>query len=333
MNLDALALIYDSLPLLNTKTVKLIWHGGEPLVRGLDFYKTAVILQKELCAKNASLKIDNSIMTNGTLLNDEWIEFFKENGWHVGVSLDGSADIHNKYRVDAHGNGSFEKVIQNIEKLKKAGLSIGLIAVVTNNTVENSKPQELYEFLNSISNNFEISPCWEASNNGTIPEYVVDPNLFLDYAKTMFDLWWQDDNPRVKIRFFNTLVQGAIGGKPQSCSFNGTCSHFFAIDADGSVYPCGKFAGIPELLLGNIHETPINEILKGDTYQRYLEVANHIPEQCKSCEWYKSCHNGCTFERYVGNGEFTTISPFCSIWKDAYEYVKTEANKTMETLK
>ncbi len=330
MSIGTLEGIYNLLPQLNVRVVKLIWHGGEPLVRGLGFYKTAVALQKKLCEEHAGLKIDNSLMTNGTLLTDEWIEFFKENDWHIGISLDGTADIHNKYRVTAQGKGSFDTVFENIKKVNKAGLQIGLISVITKNTVAESDPKEMYGFLKSVSRNFEISPCWETSNNGNVPEYVVSPDLFLNYAKGMFDAWWQDDNPKIRIRFFSTLVQGAIGGKPQSCSFNGTCSHFFAIDADGGVYPCGKFAGIPELYLGNIHESSIENILSGEIYKSYLERVAFVPEKCKECKWYQSCHNGCTYERYLSKGKFSDISPFCEIWENAYEYADAKAQEVMK---
>jgi len=320
------------LPELSSKRISIIWHGGEPLLRQIGFYRKVMEFQEITKVEHPGYEIQNSIMTNATLLNDEFIQFFKIYDWHVGVSLDGPEYIHNKYRHDINNEGSFELVYNNIKKLKEARINLGILSVITNNTSENITPFDFYTFMASINNNFDLLPCWEAVEGEYPNEYVINPTNFLDFIKAVFDIWWEQDNPRIKIRLLNNLVQGAIKGTPHSCASNGTCNMFLSIDADGSVYPCGKFAGIQELKMGNINTQQISEIINNDTSKFYLEVANKKPSKCNDCEWFSYCHNGCTYDRYTGNGEFLELSPYCQTWAKAYYYVEKRANETLSKM-
>jgi len=331
MALDTAEALHRSLIDLGSKKVKLIWHGGEPLLRGIDFFRAVVAIQRDLLLELPDLTLENSIMTNATLMTNEWAAFFKENNWRVGVSLDGPAHVHNKYRVDAKGKGTFDTVLEGIRTVQNAGLSVGLIAVVTSHTVKH-QPSEVYEFLSSESRNFDLLPCWEAPWEERTAEYVVEPQAFLEFMKSIFDIWWEEDNPEDNIRLFRSLIQGTIGGRPRSCAFNGNCSQFIAVDSNGSVYPCGKFAGIPEFYLGDINTQALIEILNSQACLEYLQIANHVPDKCLACSWFSVCHNGCTYDRYMGNGQFMEVSPFCETWRAAYEYVDGRVQETMKRL-
>ena len=328
MSLDTVDALHNALPEIEERNVRLIWHGGEPLLRGLDFFRAVLGMQGQLLDSHPEMSLENSVMTNGTLITDEWVRFLKDNGWHLGISLDGPACVHDKYRVDANGQGTFERVLRGRRKAEATGMAVGMVAVITSETIRHP-PDELYGFWASVSKSIHLSPCWESSGLGMTPEYVVDPNAFLEFVRSAFDLWWQEDNPGTSIRLFKNLVQGALGGRPGNCCFSGSCSQFTAIDADGSVYPCGKFAGIPEFNLGNILTQPLREILKSQAFLDYLRVADSVPTKCAECKWLDVCHNGCTYERYVGAGQFSEVNPFCETWSAAYQYVDARIRETM----
>ena len=325
MTLDTVEALHQLLPDLGEKTIRLTWHGGEPLLAGIDFYRSVVSIQNRLLDNFQDLRVDNIIQTNGTLITDEWAVFFRENKWSVGVSLDGPAYIHNKYRVDNRGRGTLERVLKGTKKLQNAGVSVGVVAVVTSETARH-RPDEVYKFLRSVSRNFELSPCWEAACEAVRPEYVVDPKAFLEFLKSIFDIWWKKDARRVRIRLLRNLVQGALSGSPIRCAGTGGCFQFIAIDAGGEVYPCDKFCGISEFVLGNILKQSLVEILNSQPYLSCLEIASYVPDKCKGCKWLNICRNGCTYDRYVGSRQFVDVSPFCETWRGALEYVNARVS-------
>ncbi|MDP1710328.1 MAG: radical SAM protein [candidate division WWE3 bacterium] len=319
--------LHERVPELGTNRVTIIWHGGEPLIRGTDFYEEVVSIQKRLTEKFPGLRIRNDIQTNATLLTEEWAQFFVTNGWSVGTSLDGPKSLHDAFRVDARGKGTFDRVMAGIKCAQAAGVAIGFIAVVTSETLEYS-PKELYDFWMSVSPRFAISPCWEAPVNGVSPRYVVDPRGYLTFLKELFDIWWRDDNPSMVIRPFNGLVQALLGGRGPTCAYNGNCEGFLSVDADGSAYPCGKFAGVPELQLGNISEQSFPAINCSRIRQDYLAIANSMPNECRSCRWLKVCNNGCTYDRCISGGEFEALSPFCAVRKGIFGHVDAAIKRT-----
>lgn len=332
MTLEVAEILHKSLLNFDEKFIKLIWHGGEPLLRGIDFYKSIIGIQQKLIAEFPQIHFENSVMSNGTLVTDEWVSFFAENKWRLGISIDGPPQIHNKFRVDVKQMGSFERAISGKILAEKAGISPGMIAVITSETVK-YPPEQVYSFLKSIATGFDLSPCWEASCDGVKPEYSVEPSQFSKFMCDIFDLWWMEDDPQMNIRLFKNLLHGVLGGRPSNCAFNGSCAKFIAVDADGSVYPCGKFAGIQEFHLGNILYEPLNEIIKGEKYLSYLNKAYDIPMKCKECKWLKACHNGCTYDKYRGNGEFDEFTPFCETWKTILEHIECRVQETVNSKK
>jgi uncharacterized protein len=330
MSLELAEKIHCSLYDLPERNIKIIWHGGEPLLRGIKFYKSVVEIQKKLLCQIPNLKIENSVMTNGTLLTDEWVRFFVKNKWRLGISLDGQKPIHDKFRVNKQGGGSFEKALAGRKLAENLGMSVGMIAVITSETVKYNT-QEVYDFLTSVAQSFDISPCWEASSDGMRPEYVVEPNSFVVFAAEFFDIWWRTDNPKVNIKLLKNLLHGVLGGRPQNCAFSGNCKQFICVDSDGNVYPCGKFAGIEKFCLGSILDKPLHEIISSQKYVSYLNIASEIPEKCQSCKWVHACNNGCTYDRYKSNGEFETVTPFCDSWTSLFNHIENRVNETLST--
>lgn len=332
MSLRTAELIQRELIKMGTKRIRFVWHGGEPLLRGLQFYKDIVVQQAKLHEEFPNVHIKNGMQSNLTLLTPEWCEFFKKNDFRIGSSLDGWEEIHNAHRKYPDGRGTFDDVMRGIKLAQDYGIMGGVIAVINNVTVQQD-PIEFFNWITKVCPRTEISPCWEVGMNGKdVPDYIVNPYAFLKFAKAMFDAWWAKDNPKIEVRMFHGFVQALLGGKDFTCSFKGNCSDFLSIEADGSVYPCGKFSGIPEYNLGNINKQPLDKILTNPLYQCWLDVRKVLPQECQSCKWAKVCNNGCTYERYLGNNKFTALSPYCDVWAELYEYIDNHVNILQKAL-
>lgn len=305
---------------MDVNRIRMVWHGGEPLLRGIEFYKEIVAQQENLQKEFPDIHIQNGIQSNLTLLTEEWCKFFKKHQFKIGASLDGWEEIHNSHRKYKDGRGTFKDVIRGIKLAQKYGIMGGLIAVINNITVQQD-PLKFFNWLTKIHSKIEITPCWDGINEANPSNYSVKPKLFLEFVKKMFDAWWAKDDPSIEVRMFHGLIQAILGGKDFTCSFKGNCNDFLSVEADGSVYPCGKFSGVPEYYLGNIKNQSLKKITENPIYQDWLDVRKILPKKCKICKWSKICNNGCTYERYMGHDKFTKMSPYCEVWSNLYEHV------------
>jgi uncharacterized protein len=315
---------------LGLSRYRLIWHGGEPLLRGIKFYQEVMEQQMLLREKHPNLIILNGIQSNLTRLTPEWCEFLKDNNFSVGTSLDGWQELHDQHRKYRDGTGMFEDAQRGFLLAQKYGLIGGFIAVVTQGSLKQD-PRKYTEWLIGQGVPAEVSPCWEMPGvDGESPNYVVSPEQLLPFLQEMFDYWWEGNDPQRRVRIFHGFMQALLGGKEMTCEFKGNCGDFLAMDSDGSIYPCGKFAGLPGFKLGNVNEQPLSEILECAAYKSFLALRVDLPSRCQVCKWSKVCNNGCSYERYLGNGQFAEYTPFCQTWNGMYEYVEGKI-KTLQS--
>jgi uncharacterized protein len=320
MKLETARRVQQELLDMGYDRIRLVWHGGEPLLRGIQFYEEVVAQQTELRLQHPELRLENGMQSNLTLLTREWCEFLKANHFVVGTSLDGWAELHNAHRKYASGRGQFDDTYRGLKLADEYGILGGFIAVVTDATVKED-PRRYFEYLVSACPRAEITPCWEAGE-GYTQSYTVKPAEFLPFAKEMFDAWWELNDPQRRVRMFDGFMQALLGGLDYTCSFKGNCGDFLSVEADGSVYPCGKFSGVPEYYLGNVVEQSLTEILENPVYAGWLAQRTNLPNKCKECKWAKVCNNGCTYERYLGERRFAEVAPFCEVWAGLYEHVQ-----------
>ncbi len=313
--------------------IRLVWHGGEPLLAGLPFYKAVVEQQARVRATHPGpgLHLENGVQSNLTRLTPEWCEFFKENGFTVGTSLDGWAEIHNAHRKYPDGRGTFDDVVRGIALAESYGILGGLIAVINDVTLEQN-PAELFEYLVGVCPRTEITPCWEIGTGGDTPKYAANPTKFLEFSKKMFDAYWEKNDPTRGVRMFHGFMQALLGGKEFTCSFKGNCGDFLSVEADGTIYPCGKFSGVPEFKLGNIMEHSLSEILETPVYKAWLSQREVLPEKCQNCRFGRVCNNGCTYERYIGDGKYAELSPYCEVWYGLYEHIDARIQELKNAL-
>ena len=286
------------------------WHGGEPLMRPVSFYKRALALQREY---GGGRLIDNCIQTNGTLLTDEWCQFFKENNWLVGVSIDGPQDLHDEYRRARGGQPSFRKVMHGIELLEKHGVEWNAMGVV--NDFNADYPLDVYHFYKEIGCHYiQFTPIVERivrhsdgrhlasmadEAEGELADFSVRQGQFAHFATTIFDEWVKHDVGQVYVQLFDSTLACWVGEAPGVCSMAATCGHAGVIEHNGDVYACDHFV-FPEYRLGNIHHDSIAAMMYSDR-QRAFGNAKHdaLPSQCKACKWLFACNGGCPKDRFA----------------------------------
>ena len=285
------------------------WHGGEPLMRSIDFYKKALALQKKYAHGK---QIDNVIQTNGTLLTDEWCEFFAKNHWLVGISIDGPQEYHDHYRVTPAGKPSWEKVMQGISLLKKHRVEWNAMAVV--NAYNAEHPLEFYHFFRDNSCQYlQFTPIVERltehedgrtlaslADDREIPlaDASVIPQQWGNFLCTIFDDWVRHDVGKTFVEIFDCTLANWMGVLPGICAYSKECGHAGVMEHNGDVYSCDHFV-FPEYKLGNIREQSLIDMLYGEKQQAFSRLKHtSLPRQCKECDMEFACHGECPKNRF-----------------------------------
>lgn len=285
------------------------WHGGEPLMRSIDFYKKALALQKKYAHGK---QIDNVIQTNGTLLTDEWCEFFAQNHWLVGISIDGPQKYHDHYRVTPAGKPSWEKVMQGIQLLKKHRVEWNAMAVVNAYNVEH--PLEFYHFFRDNGCQYlQFTPIVERltkhedgrtlaslADDREIPlaDASVTPQQWGNFLCTIFDDWVRHDVGKTFVEIFDCTLANWMGVLPGICAYSKECGHAGVMEHNGDVYSCDHFV-FPEYKLGNIRDQSLIDMLYGEKQQAFSRLKHtSLPRQCKECDMEFACHGECPKNRF-----------------------------------
>lgn len=305
---------------------EIIWHGGEPLLAGIPFYEKVIRLQQELSKELCVVSpVANHIQTNGILISQEWVAFFKEHGFKVGLSIDGPAEIHDAHRKYPNGNGSHADAMRGALLLKEAGISIGVGAVVTKGSLND--PIKLFEYMRKYFSVFDFSPCFTAITKEGSWVQEITPLEYAEFVTTVFDHWFEVDNPKIRIRTFRHYVEAALGHTPRTCSMASGCHKFMSVGGQGNVYPCGRLHGLPELQFGTILDQEFADIQQRNDYCAYMEKAHFQSEDCLKCKWQYACNNGCTASRYTENGEILPKTPFCEATQIILEHISQKVSQ------
>lgn len=305
------------------ENVDFLWHGGEPLLAGIYHFRKAIDIESRIAFKG---KVRNMVQTNATLLNERLCEFFSKYGFMISTSLDGSPKENDTNRVFANRLGTYHHVSRAIDLWKSRGNKIGAVALVTKSNVQ--KPRDVYYGLKKsglTSCSFHFCSQDDAGSVLVVPTIKESVKFF----KSIFDLWFDDDDPGFPIRNFRNILRVLCGGTTIDCaSRRDGCFGFMAITANGDVYPCHRFVNRPNFLIGNVIKQNLVEIYDGaaDIYSSMCRTA----EKCNNCKWLKMCGGGCAYERLVGRGSFQDVHPACELKKEIFNYVK---EKTKNLLK
>ncbi|MCP3855766.1 MAG: anaerobic sulfatase maturase [Actinomycetia bacterium] len=306
-----------------TPEVAVAWQGGEPTMMGLDFYRRSVELVDEL--KRPDQRIQYTIQTNGVLLDQEWAEFLEANDVLVGLSVDGPRQLHDRYRVDKRGLGSFDRVMAGYEHLRTAEVDVNVLCTV--HAGNQGHPLEVYRFFrDEMGVNFiQFIPVverttetmlpiantgWKTGDNHNEkrPLYVLEGNLVTDrtvepeafgrFLTTVFDEWSRNDVGEVFVQHFDTALANWYGEPGGVCVFSETCGAAVALEHNGDVYSCDHFVE-PDYRLGNITETPLADLVRSDRQERFgRDKRDTLPEFCRSCDVRFACQGGCPKNRF-----------------------------------
>lgn len=286
------------------------WHGGEPLLRSIDFYRKALSLQQKYAGGR---RIDNVIQTNGTLLTDEWCEFFAQNHWLVGISIDGPQPYHDHYRLTAARKPSWKKVMQGIKLLKKHGVEWNAMAVV--NAYNANHPLEFYRFFKENGCQFlQFTPIVERltrhedgrnlasladKDEISLSKASVAPEQWGYFLCAIFDEWVRKDVGKIFVEIFDCTLANWMGISPGICAYSKECGHAGVMEHNGDVYSCDHFV-FPEYKLGNIRDHSLIDMLYGEQQQEFSRLKHSsLPRQCKECDMEFACHGECPKNRFM----------------------------------
>lgn len=306
------------------------WHGGETLMRPINFYKKALELQKKYAGGR---QIDNCIQTNGTLLNDDWCRFFKDNNFLVGVSIDGPQEFHDEYRRNRQGLPSWVKVMKGIDLLKKHHVEYNAMAVV--NDYNADYPLEFYNFFKEIECRYiQFAPIVErilpdghlspltSHLSPKLAQFSVDAVKWGNFLCAIFDEWVKADVGTYYIQLFDSTLANWVGEQPGVCTLARTCGHAGVMEFNGDVYACDHFV-FPEYKLGNIYTKTLTEMMYSPEQLAFgADKYDKLPTQCKECEFLFACNGECPKNRFLhtASGE-PGLNYLCKGYKHFYSHV------------
>ncbi len=304
-----------------TRPVNVAWQGGEPTLMGLDFFRRSVEYAEKY--RKPGQQVLHTIQTNGTLLDDEWCRFFKDHSYLVGISVDGPKEMHDAYRVNKGGKGTFDQVMRGWEHLRKHNVDANVLCTL--HAANADYPREVYRFFrDEMEAQFiqfipiveratpEMLPIanlgWSENARRDRPLYTQSGNLPTDrslkakqygrFLNGVFDEWVRRDVGRIYVQIFDVTL-GSHVGEHHLCVFSPTCGDALALEHNGDLYSCDHFVE-PDFLLGNIHETPMPELVASPKQRRFgQDKQDTLPRYCRECEVRFACHGGCPKDRFI----------------------------------
>lgn len=281
------------------------WHGGEAMLRPIEFYEKAMALQRRYASGR---RVMNCIQTNGTLINERWCRFLKDNDWLVGLSIDGPEEFHDEYRRTPGNKPTFRNVMRGIRLLQQYGVEWNAMAVV--NDYNADYPREFYRFFKEIGCRYiQFTPIVErrkgdgtlaaVEEEGMLTHHSVTPEQWGRFLCGVFDEWVKEDVGRVFVQIFDATLAGMVGVEPGVCAMAETCGHAGMMEHNGDLYSCDHFA-FEQYRLGNIRDRGIAEMMTSERQLRFGEAKrDNLPASCRGCEFLRMCHGECPKNRFA----------------------------------
>lgn len=295
------------------------WQGGEPLLMGIDFFRNVAAFQKKY-ARPGQI-IENSLQTNGLLLDAPWCEFLRKENFLVGVSLDGPAEIHNFYRKDYAGHGSFDGVMRGIGLMQEHEVSFNILCLLTDQNIQS--PLKLYDFF--LRNGFKFLQfihCFETNpQTGELMPFSVRAEETGEFYIKLFDEWLEKNFYDVSIRFFEDLLLYLVDGVKASCCYQKTCSSYLVVEHNADCYPCDFFV-FGEWKLGNLLESRLPTLMNSARRCSFARLKSDWPEECKNCPIISFCMGDCTRFRFRGDSGYQNVSEYCAAIKMVYRHIE-----------
>ncbi len=280
------------------EVIRFSWHGGEPTVLGLDYFRKIVDLQKKHGPRNRT--IANGMQTNGTLLDEEWGRFLAETGFSVGLSLDGPRELNDRYRVTRDGQSTFEETMRGYAILRRHGVPTDILCVVGADNVR--RPVDVYRFFKSIEASYlTFLPLVDPrpGSPGGVSPGTVPAEAWGDFLCSVFDEWVEADIGRIKVQIFEEAARTAFGLDHSLCIFRPVCGDIPVVEVNGDFYSCDHFVD-SEHRLGNILRTPLIDLLESREQRDFGEAKRtSLPRLCRECDVLEMCHGECPKNRFL----------------------------------
>lgn len=301
----------------NSPEVMFTWQGGEPMLRGLEFYQRAVAYQKELAGGKT---IRNALQTNGVLLDEEWCTFLAANAFSVGISLDGPREIHDAARVDKQGKPTFDAVMRGIALLKQYQIEFNVLVTVSHEVSQH--PKEVYQFIKAQGiRHVQFNPVVErapssdelvvgltfaqpgkvvfASKKPQVTPHSVAPEAYGNFLIAIFDDWVRHDVGKIYVMNFEWALASFLGLPATVCLFAENCGNALIVEHNGDVYSCDHYM-YPDYLLGNIAHTEVVEMVYSPKQEAFGKAKSaELPNYCKQCDYLFACHGECPKNRFA----------------------------------
>lgn len=290
--------------------VSFAWQGGEPTMLGVDYFRKIVALQKRFAPQG--VRVTNAFQTNGMLLDDDWGAFLHDNGFLVGISIDGPKKVHDRYRVDRAGRPTFDKVMRGLEVLQRHNVEHN--ALTTVHRANGGKGKEVYRFLKGLGFEFmQFIPIAERNGSGglagapqvdmdpgnSVTDWSVSPRAYGKFLCDVFDTWFRNDIGKVFVQHFDVMLGKWVGDQDSLCVFAATCGNGLALEHDGSLYSCDHYV-YPQYRLGNIAETPMRDLLWTERQVEFGQMKkDSLTAQCRGCTYRFACNGGCPKHRFA----------------------------------
>ncbi|MBD3314642.1 MAG: anaerobic sulfatase maturase [Chitinivibrionales bacterium] len=293
------------------------WQGGEPTLMGVDFFKRVIELQKKHGRPGSS--VANGLQTNATLIDDEMARLFAEYHFLCGVSLDGPAAIHDRFRKNGAGAGSHAQVLRGIQHLQNNGTEFNILTLVSSANV--NRAREVYEYLRDRGFHYhQYIPCVEFGESGTLLPFAVDGKQWGDFLCEIFDIWYKTDTRIVSIRLFDSILTYLVDGIYNICHMGRNCNQYFVVEYNGDIYPCDFFVE-KSLLIGNVADITWEQASDVKVYHTFGKQKTLWNTQCSGCAYAAYCSGDCLKHRLPqSGGDPKTLSVLCAGWKQFYAH-------------
>lgn len=308
-----------------------IWHGGEPTLMGLEFFVKATAMQRYYAEGRP---YSNAIQTNGTLLNEEWALFFKNENFLVGISLDGPEPIHDFYRKDKQGKGTFLPVFEKARMLLNKGVPLNVLAAVNHYSVK--YPEKIYKFF--VKNGFtfmQFAPVVESDpqNPGAAAPYSADARDYGIFLHRLFKLWVRDFDfknlkQKTSVRFFDALIKKYVGMTPDHCIFQKICGNSLVAEHNGDLFSCDYLVS-KDTYVGNVHEISLGKAFLSESHIAFSRRKAAFGAECQSCQWLDLCYGGCIKDR-IRDPADQGQNHFCRSYKFFFKQADKQLTKFAE---
>ena len=327
MSAETLERLVDSYLFYSYPQSTFVFQGGEPTLAGLDFFRHVVELQKHYGRPGQS--VSNSIQTNGVLLTPEWCRLFRDYKFLVGISLDGPEEIHDCYRVNKAGHGTWKAVSEAVRLLQSERVEFNVLCVVGQANVR--RGAEVYKYLRSIGiDNLQFIPLVEFRPDATPEPFSISGEEYGQFLCELFDMWWPERRS-VRLRYFDNIAEALAGHTPGTCTMLETCDSYAVVEYNGDVYPCDFFVD-QRWKLGNIHAESWAEIGRRMRRQEFA-LKKTIPHpECARCEFQHICHGGCPKMRHGQRGAFEDLDWLCAGYKMIFAKSVPLLSRDLKTL-